>query len=74
MNAEQLEQWKRFESLPDDAVVDENFTASLLGVSIWTVRRDQQTARVQLSARRFGRRVGDLRRKLRGEPATTATT
>jgi hypothetical protein len=67
MTTEQLEQLKRFEVLPDDCIVDESLSALILGISVWTLRRNNPVPRIQSSARRFGRRAGDIRRKIRGE-------
>jgi hypothetical protein len=67
MTSEQIEQLKRFENLPDDCIVRDPVAALLFGVSVWTLRRTNPVRKVQLSARCYGRRVGDIRRKLRGE-------
>jgi hypothetical protein len=40
--------------------------AELLGFSLRTLRRHQHIPRVQLSPRRVGRRVGDIRAHVRG--------
>ena len=56
---------KEFDSLPDDAVVPRYVTAALLHISERTVRRCVPT--VQLSARRRGNRVGDIRAIARGD-------
>jgi hypothetical protein len=40
--------------------------AELLGFSLRTLRRHQRIPRVQLSPRRVGRRVGDIRAHVRG--------
>ncbi len=55
-----------FDRLPDDAVVDDHVSAALLNISYWTLRRTDPVRRVQITERRFGRRVGDLREKIRG--------
>jgi hypothetical protein len=54
-----------FDRLPDDAVVPRRITAALLHMSERTVRRCVPT--VQLSARRRGNRVGDIRAIARGD-------
>jgi len=69
MTNEQLEQLKRFESLPDDCIVDDYLAALLFNTSVWTFRRANPVPKIQLSSRSYGRRAGDLRRKLRGEAA-----
>ncbi|HJY92903.1 MAG TPA: hypothetical protein VJ255_21635 [Candidatus Acidoferrum sp.] len=67
MTSEQLEQLKRFESLPDDCIVRDPVAALLLDTSVWTLRRNNPVPKIQISARCYGRRAGDLRRKIRGE-------
>ena len=59
----------RFDQLPVDAVVDDQVAAALLGLSVATLRRDNPVPEKRLSRRRIGRRVGDLRRLVRGEAA-----
>jgi hypothetical protein len=62
---------RRFDQLPDDAVVPTEVTAILHGVSERTVRRMYPS--VQLSPGRKGQRVGTLRAMSRAEkPATAA--
>jgi hypothetical protein len=56
---------REFDCLPDDAVVPRRVTAALLHISERTVRRCVPT--VQLSARRRGNRVGDIRAIARGD-------
>jgi hypothetical protein len=56
---------KEFDSLPDDAVVPRRVTAAVLHMSERTVRRSVRT--VNLSARRRGNRVGDIRAIVRGD-------
>jgi hypothetical protein len=65
MNADTAEILKRFDTLPDDAVVPTRVTAIVHGVSERTVRRTYPT--VQLSPNRKGQRVGTLRAMARGE-------
>ena len=55
-----------FDRLPDDAIVDDRVAGALLNMSPWTVRRTNPVPRRQTSQRRFGRRAGDLRNKIRG--------
>jgi hypothetical protein len=54
-----------FDRLPDDAIVDDRVAGALLKMSPWTVRRTNPVPRRQMSERIFGRRVGDLRNKVR---------
>jgi hypothetical protein len=62
---------RRFDELPDDAVVPSRVTAAVHGVSLRTVRRVYPS--VQLSPGRKGQRVGTLRAMSRAEkPATAA--
>jgi hypothetical protein len=60
-----------FDSLPQDAIVPDAVAAVILAISIWTLRRENPVPRREISERRFGRRVGDLRAKVRGEAITT---
>jgi hypothetical protein len=55
---------KKFDDLPDDAVVPRRVTAEVLGMSERTVRRSVPT--VNLSLRRRGNRVGTVRDIARG--------
>jgi hypothetical protein len=56
---------KRFDSLPDDAVVQTKVTALVLGVSERTIRYHPNLPRVQISTGRYGQRVGDIRALVR---------
>ena len=67
-----LELVKNFDALPDDAVVPSKVTEILLNTSKWSLWRNPPFRRVQLSERRFGYRVGDIRAFVRGERAPTA--
>jgi hypothetical protein len=60
------EKLAEYDALPDDALVSDAVAAVILAVSIWTLRRENPVPRRQISERRFGRRVGDLRAKVRG--------
>jgi hypothetical protein len=55
-----------FDSLPDDAIVDDKVAAALLNMSVWTLRRRDPVPPRRLSIRRRGRRAGDLRELVRG--------
>jgi hypothetical protein len=59
-----------FDSLPADSIVSDAVAAALLGISIWTLRRENPVPARQISERRHGRRVGDIRAKARGESVT----
>ena len=72
MTNEQIEQLKRSAALPDDCVIDDPLAALMLSVSIWTLRRNNPVPPIQLSARKRGRRLGDIRKLTRGELAPTA--
>lgn len=63
---------KRFERLPDDSVVPDQVAATLLGISPWTLRRSDPVRRIKISARCYGRRVGDIRALIRGEQPSAA--
>jgi ABC-type proline/glycine betaine transport system ATPase subunit len=56
---------RRFDELPDDAVVPTEVTAAIHGVSPRTVRRRYPS--VQLSPNRKGQRVGTIRAMSRAE-------
>jgi len=56
---------RRFDQLPDDAVVPTQVTAAIHGVSPRTVRRRYLS--VQLSPNRKGQRVGTIRAMSRAE-------
>ena len=70
MTSEQLQQLKNFDALPDDCIVGDGIAALVFGISVWTLRRRNPIPRIQLSERKYGRRAGDIRRKVRGETAT----
>ena len=72
MTNEQIEQLKRSAALPDDCVIDDPLAALMLSVSIWTLRRNNPVPPIQLSARKRGRRLGDIRKLTRGELAAPA--
>jgi hypothetical protein len=55
-----------FDQLPDDAILNDHAAARILGVSVWTLRRAAPVPKRQISERRYGRRVGDIRAKVRG--------
>jgi hypothetical protein len=55
---------KDFDALPDDAVVPRRVTAAVLNMSERTVKRSVPT--VNLSLRRRGNRVADIRAIARG--------
>ncbi len=58
---------QQFDRLPADAILPDPLSAKVLGISVWTLRRNNPTPRVQVSKKRFGRRVGDIRALARGE-------
>ena len=62
---------RRFDALPDDAILPSRVTGIILGVSERTVRYHPQLPRIQISPGRYGQRVGDIRKLarhgLRGE-------
>ncbi|MGH6672346.1 MAG: hypothetical protein ACRECV_10295 [Xanthobacteraceae bacterium] len=60
------EQFADYDKLPDDAIVPDPVAAKILAISIWTLRRNNPVPARQISERRRGRRVGDLRAKVRG--------
>ena len=58
-----------FDSLPNDSVVADPVAAAVLNISLRTLRRNDPVRSIKLSARRVGRRVGDIRALLQGQPA-----
>jgi hypothetical protein len=68
----QLQFLKRFDDLPDNCVIKDPFAALVLSTSVWTLRRSNPVPKIQISERCYGRRVGDIRRKMRGELTPTA--
>jgi hypothetical protein len=62
-----LEILKRFDELPNDALVSGKITAIVFGVSERTLRRDPPIPRVHVSAQCRNYRVGDIRAFVRGQ-------
>ena len=60
------EKLAEYDSLPDDALVSDAVAAVILSISVWTLRRENPVPARQISERKRGRRVGDLRAKVRG--------
>jgi predicted DNA-binding transcriptional regulator AlpA len=62
-----------FDHLPDDAIITPSATSHLTGLSEDTQKRQSDRgkfpARIQLSKRRFGYRLGDIRAWLRARAA-----
>jgi hypothetical protein len=56
-----------FERLPDDSIALPKMTAAVLDVSERTLRRSPPIPRVQITSQRFGYRVGNIRKLVRGE-------
>jgi hypothetical protein len=61
-----LELVRNFDALPDDAVVPAKVLEIMINTSQWTLRRNPPLRRVQISQKRFGYRVGDIRALARG--------
>ena len=55
-----------FDTLPNDSVVADPVAAAVLNISLRTLRRNDPVRSIKLSARRIGRRVGDIRALLQG--------
>ena len=64
--------FERFDALPDDAVVPSKVSAAFLGVSERTIRYHPDLPRVTVSQGRYGQRVGDLRKIVRGSLSVQA--
>lgn len=48
--------------LPDEAILPDPAAAIVLGISVWTLRRNDPVPAVQITERIRGRRLGDIRR------------
>ena len=59
----------KVDSLPDAAIITDPAAARLMGISIWTLKRNNLVPAIQISIQRKGRRLGDIR-KLALQPAT----
>jgi hypothetical protein len=68
--ARAFETVKRFDELPDNAVVQSKVTALILGLAERTVRYHPRLPRIVLSEGRYGQRVGDIRALVLGKPET----
>jgi hypothetical protein len=66
MSPTMREKLAEYDSLPDDALVSDAVAAVILSISVWTLRRENPVPARQISERKRGRRVGDLRAKVRG--------
>jgi hypothetical protein len=68
-DADTLKAASQFDQLPDDAIVTTATAALILGGTLTeqTLRRNPPITRRQISRRRYGFRVGDLRKLIRGE-------
>jgi hypothetical protein len=69
MAADTFEILRRFDELPDDALVSGKIAAIVLGVSERTVRRHPPAPPVQVSPQCRHFRVGSIRAKVRGMAA-----
>jgi hypothetical protein len=61
-----LEILKRFDDLPDDALVPPKVAGIVLDVNEHTLRRHPPVPRIQVSPQRYRFRVGNLRALVRG--------
>jgi hypothetical protein len=61
---------KRFDDLPNDAVISTKVAALILGCAERTIRYHPALQRIQISRGRYGFRVGNVRRIVRGEQAS----
>ena len=68
-SAEDIEAVRHFDLLPNDAIVPPQVLLLMLGdaISERTLRRDPPVPRRQISERRYGFRVGDIRDLVRGK-------
>jgi hypothetical protein len=65
MSPELTKKLEAFDTLPNDSVVGDPVASAVLNISLRTLRRNNPVRCIQLSARRIGRRVGDIRALLR---------
>jgi hypothetical protein len=49
------------DKLPDAAIIPDRAAAILMGISVWTLRRNDPVPPIRISTRRTGRRLGDIR-------------
>jgi hypothetical protein len=49
------------DNLPDAAIIPDQAAAKLLGISVWTLRRNNPVPPIDTSPRRRGRRLGHIR-------------
>jgi hypothetical protein len=73
-NSATLEAVSNFDRLPDDGIVSAKVAKMLLGdvLTERALRRNPPIPRRQISQRRFGFRVGDIRALVRGEALPAA--
>jgi hypothetical protein len=64
--------FNEFDRLSDDQIAPDPVAAAILSMSTWTLNRTNPVRKRQISERIGGRRVGDLRRLVRGEPIDTS--
>jgi hypothetical protein len=57
----------RADQLPDAAILPDPAAALLLGISVWSLRRNDPEPPVMITPYRRGRRLGDIRKL--GQPA-----
>jgi hypothetical protein len=67
-----LEIVKRVDDLPDDVLVHDSVAAILLGTSPRSLRRNSPVRKIIIGLRTSGRRLGDIRALLRGQPQQPA--
>jgi hypothetical protein len=60
----------RADNLPDAAILPDQAAAILMGISIWTLRRNNPVPPIDVTPRRRGRRLGDIRALTRGAVAS----
>jgi hypothetical protein len=60
---------KEIDQLPDDAIIHDAVAAKILNLGLRTLRHSNPVPRIQLSPGRIGRRLGDIRARVRGVQA-----
>lgn len=67
MSPDLTKKLEAFDTMPNDSVVADPVAAAVLNISLRTLRRNDPVRSIKLSARRIGRRVGDIRALLQGQ-------
>lgn len=72
MSPKFLAKLKSFDSLPDDALVPDAVACVIIDCSLATLKQKNPVPARRITEGRHGRRVGDIRKLVRGELQPTA--